>query len=205
MKKLNIKHQVNYLIFILIFISISSCQVCRFVFYNFADINDHKKFQSRILKADTIKYHFLTTDFGKFPKTLNNVEFNKFLEENKTVAFLIIKNDTVQYEKYFKGYNYASIVPSFSMAKSITSILVGCAIDEGLIKSVDEPITVYIPELEIAYLSRLSVNHVSKVAAQYIYFMQKGYLKTINDPRKEFLKLIWLEMVTYLCSKIANP
>ena len=33
------------------------------------------------------------------------------------------------------------------MAKSVTSILIGCAIDEGLIKSVDEPITNYIPEL----------------------------------------------------------
>lgn len=179
MKKLNIKYQVRYLIYISIFISISSCQVGRFVFYNFADIHDHEKFQSRILKADTIKYHFLTTDFGKFPKTLNNVEFNKFLEKNKTVAFLIIKNDTVQYEKYFKGYNYASIVPSFSMAKSITSILVGCAIDERLIKSVDEPITVYIPELEKNGFGKVTIKHLLQMTSGIKF--NESYINPFGD------------------------
>jgi hypothetical protein len=53
-----------------------------------------------------------------------------------------------RYEKYFKGYNQESIIPSFSMAKSVTSILIGCAIDDGLIKSIEEPITNYIPEMK---------------------------------------------------------
>ena len=77
-------------------------------------------------------------------------EFEQLLEESKTVAFLIIKNDTIQYEKYWGKYDESSIVPSFSMAKSITSILIGCAIDDKLIKSVNEPITNYIPELRIS-------------------------------------------------------
>lgn len=78
-------------------------------------------------------------------------------------------------------------------------------IKKRLLESMQEGLSFYIPELQIAYLARPSVNHVSKVAAQYLYFMKKGFLKTISDPRKDFLKLIWLEMVTYLCSKIANP
>ncbi len=74
-----------------------------------------------------------------------------------------------------------------------------------ILESCQEGHSFYIPELQIAYLSRASVNHVSKVAAQYIYFLQKGFSKTIADPKKDFLKAIWLEMVTYLCTKIANP
>ena len=79
------------------------------------------------------------------------------------------------------------------------------AIKKRLLENVQEGLSFYVPELQIAYVARPSVNHVSKVAAQYLYFMKKGFLKTISDPRKDFLKLIWLEMVTYLCSKIANP
>ena len=134
---------------------LTSCQLGRFVFYNFADIKDHKKFQSRPLTADTSSFNFQSINNGKFPKQLNDIPFDKYLADNKTVAFLIIKNDTIQYEKYFKGYDKESIVPSFSMAKSVTSILIGCAIDEGLIKSVDEPITnnnfiVIVPEFSEA-------------------------------------------------------
>jgi CubicO group peptidase (beta-lactamase class C family) len=51
------------------------------------------------------------------------------------------------YERYFNGYDETSVNTSFSMAKSFASALVGIAIDEGHIKSVDEPITNYIPEL----------------------------------------------------------
>jgi CubicO group peptidase (beta-lactamase class C family) len=51
------------------------------------------------------------------------------------------------YERYFNGYDESSQQTSFSMAKSFASALVGIAIDEGHIKSIDEPITNYIPEL----------------------------------------------------------
>lgn len=79
------------------------------------------------------------------------------------------------------------------------------ALRKRILDSIQDGQSFYIPELQIGYLSRLSVNHVARVAAQYIYFLQKGYLKSIVDPKKDFLKLIWLEMVTYLCSKFANP
>ena len=142
--------KINRLVILLIISStlLTSCQLGRYVFYNFADIKDYSKFPSRLLTANTSPFYFQTTNKGRFPKVLNNIPFDKYLEDNKTVAFLIINNDTIQYEKYFKGYDKQSIVPSFSIAKSVTSILIGCAIDEGLIKSIDEPITNYIPELK---------------------------------------------------------
>ena len=160
-------------------ILLTSCQLGRFVFYNFADIKDHKKFQSRPLTANASSFHFQTTNKGKFPKELNNIPFDKYLEDNKTVAFIIIKNDTIQYEKYFKGYDKESIVPSFSMAKSVTSILIGCAIDEGLIKSVDEPITNYIPELKKNGFDKVTIKHLLQMTSGIKF--NESYVNPFGD------------------------
>lgn len=167
------------LLMIITTILLTSCQLGRFVFYNFADIKDHKKFQSRPLTADTSPFNFQTTNKGKFPKELNNISFDKYLEDNKTVAFLIIKNDTVQYEKYFKGYDKESIIPSFSMAKSVTSILIGCAIDEGLIKSVDEPITNYIPELIKNGFDKVTIKHLLQMTSGIKF--NESYVNPFGD------------------------
>jgi len=74
-------------------------------------------------------------------------DFAKFLEQTDTVAFLVIKDDTLLYEGYFNGYDHNSTVTSFSIAKSFVSALVGIAISDGYISGVDDPITKYVPEL----------------------------------------------------------
>lgn len=154
---------------LIVLMGLSSCKLGRFVVYNFADIKDYKKFPSRPLLSNDTKFKFYSTRHGKYPDTLKMantpVSFDRILEDNKTVAFLIIKNDTIQYEKYFKGYNQESIIPSFSMAKSVTSILIGCAIDDGLIKSVEEPITNYIPELKKNGFDKVSIKHVLQMTS----------------------------------------
>jgi CubicO group peptidase (beta-lactamase class C family) len=167
------------LLMIITSILLTSCQLGRFVFYNFADIKDHKKFKSRPLTANASSFNFQTTNKGKFPKELNNIPFDKYLEDNKTVAFLIIKNDTIQYEKYFKGYDKESIVPSFSMAKSVTSILIGCAIDEGLIKSVDEPIINYIPELKKNGFDKVTIKHLLQMTSGIKF--NESYINPFGD------------------------
>jgi CubicO group peptidase (beta-lactamase class C family) len=76
------------------------------------------------------------------------INLDKFLASTGTTAFIVIEDDKVLYEKYFNGYQRDSIGTSFSIAKSITSALIGIAIDEGLIANVDDPVTKYIPELK---------------------------------------------------------
>ncbi|MCA9735411.1 MAG: serine hydrolase [Deferribacteres bacterium] len=78
-------------------------------------------------------------------KQIKNLD--AFLLHTQTTSFIIIQNDTIRYEKYFNGHNRESIATSFSVAKSFVSTLVGKAIEEGYIKSVNDPITKYIPEL----------------------------------------------------------
>jgi CubicO group peptidase (beta-lactamase class C family) len=92
-------------------------------------------------------------------------DFDRYLEDSKTVAFLVIQNDTIKYENYFNKYNQSSVSSSFSMAKSILSILIGIAIDDGLIKSVNEPITNYIPELKKNGFDKVTIEHLLQMTS----------------------------------------
>ena len=154
--------------FILILL-ISSCKVGRFIIYNFADIDDFKKFPNRTIDKGTTTFQFNTAVKGRVPKSIaikdKEYPFENYLENNNTVAFLVIKNDTIQYEKYWDRYNASSIIPSFSMAKSITSILIGCAIDDKLISSVNEPVTNYIPELKKNGFDKVTIEHLLQMTS----------------------------------------
>jgi CubicO group peptidase (beta-lactamase class C family) len=70
-----------------------------------------------------------------------------FLRRTETLAFLVVHDDRMVYERYFGGADRRTLQTSFSVAKSFVSTLVGIAIDEGLIHSVSDPVTEYVPEL----------------------------------------------------------
>lgn len=133
--------------------------------YNFADIKDYKKFPNREIqnKSNTI-FNFPISN-QNFDLNLIKNDFDEYVSKNKTVAFLVIHNDTIKYEKYYNKYNEASIVPSFSMAKSFTSILIGCAIDDKLITSIKEPITNYIPELKKNDFQKVTIEHLLQMTS----------------------------------------
>ena len=72
---------------------------------------------------------------------------DEFLRETDTLAFLVVHEDRLVHERYFDGATRESLQTSFSAAKSFVSTLVGIAIDEGLIGSIEDPVTDYLPEL----------------------------------------------------------
>ncbi|MBK5212702.1 MAG: serine hydrolase [Flavobacteriaceae bacterium] len=112
--------------------------------HNTAYIDDFKFFETEKIPA--------STDPQPWPihKDYNTVEATKSLSEMNdtlgTVAFLIIKNDSIWFEKYFDGFGKNSQTNSFSMAKSVTSALLGKAIDDGFIKSLDQPVGDFYPQ-----------------------------------------------------------
>jgi CubicO group peptidase (beta-lactamase class C family) len=133
---------------------LNACHVGRFFYWNFADADDYKKFASAPVAADTVNFEFSKSAKPFAPQIpslwqqkYNAGDFAGFLHENHTLAFLIIRNDTILYEQYFDGTDSSSIMPSFSISKSFVSALVGIAMAEGFIKSVDQPVTDFIPEL----------------------------------------------------------
>lgn len=173
----------NIALAIILLATLPSCTVGRFAYYNFANITDHKIFPSRTAENDSVKFYYHTALNAKAPRkaTVNGkeVSFGEFLEDRKTVAFLIIKNDSIQYEQYFNGYGQESVVASFSMAKSVTSILIGCALDDGLIKSVDEPVVNYIPELKERGLEDVTIKHLLQMTSGIKF--NESYVNPFGD------------------------
>jgi CubicO group peptidase (beta-lactamase class C family) len=73
---------------------------------------------------------------------------NDLLVQTDTQAFIVVRDNQVIYERYLNGTSRDTLHTSFSMAKSITSALIGIAIDEGKIKSLNDPLIKYVPELK---------------------------------------------------------
>jgi CubicO group peptidase (beta-lactamase class C family) len=93
-------------------------------------------------------------------KNLNKTQLNEF-EKYQTTSFLIIKNDSIIHEQYWENFDCKTRSNSFSMAKTIVSILVGAAIKEGKIKNVDEPASNYIPEFKLdPKKSKITIKHI---------------------------------------------
>lgn len=169
---------------------LSSCHVGRFVVYNFAGINDYKKFPKGNIAKPVQAFYFYQGNEGniRLPKsgTMKNktLSFDELLVRSGTVAFLVIKNDSIYYEKYFKKYDRESVVASFSMAKSYVSALLGIAIAEGYIKGVDEPIVHYIPELDKNKFGNVTIEHVLNMQSG-IYF-NESYFNPFGDVAKYY-------------------
>ena len=144
---------------------LTSCHVGRFFVYNFANISDYKKFKNvNIEKADQPFYFEYSSKGVGIDIPSHNIKSEADLEafnvEHKTVAFLIIKDDSVHYEWYANKYDSSSILTSFSMSKSYISALIGIAIEEGHIKSVKDPITDYIRSFKNEGFDKITIEHV---------------------------------------------
>lgn len=157
------KYALPALLLLLVFTS--SCHIARFVYYNVADLNDYRKFPQKPVANTGQTFHFtelntiLTVALPqKFTTEENN--FEKFLTDHQTVAYLIIRNDSILYENYFDDYTRESVIPSFSVAKTFVSALMGIAIEEGYIKSVHQPITNYLPELKNPGLEKVTIENL---------------------------------------------
>jgi CubicO group peptidase (beta-lactamase class C family) len=144
---------------------LSSCQVGRYIKWNFADINDFKKFPADTIRTSPPFYYFKYTDTCfkvTLPETFKSNEgtigFEDFLESNHSKAFLIIRNDSVIFEKYFDNYEHTTLFPGFSITKSFLSAMVGLAIEEGYIKSIDQPVTDFLPELKDKKFRKVTIE-----------------------------------------------
>ncbi len=149
----------TYLFLVLLFISLSSCNVYKSLRYGgIPSQNDYTHFPQRIVQNEGPSFYFKYPSkdlgFGKSIGLVNkdfnstNVSLDSLVQLHNTLSFLIIRNDTLVYEHYKKGYNSNSMVSSFSMVKPFLSTLIGIAIDEGKIKSENDFLVDYLPEFK---------------------------------------------------------
>ena len=128
-----------------------------------ADITDYKYFENiEIAKSSAPQKWPIHKSYNKIPQTekLKNLH-----QEFGTVAFLIIKNDSIWHEKYFSGYNKDSHSNSFSMAKSIVSATMGKAIEKGFFKSTNDKVGDYISGYNNGFSSELTIGDLSSMSS----------------------------------------
>jgi len=149
--------------------------VYRTVVYNHSGIDDYRIFPRRRLTAAPLPFRFregghkgnapLPVSFG----SRHDVPLSELLTSTGTVAFLMVKNDAIMFEQYLEGFDRATPSLSFSMAKSFLSVLVGCAIADGYLKSVDQPVTDFVPELREKGFASVTLKHLLQMTSGIDY------------------------------------
>lgn len=127
-----------------------------------AYLEDYKEFPNRKIKKGTAQPWNVTDDYNQIPST---PLLNKTHKELQTVAYLIIKNDSIFHESYFDGFDKNSKTNSFSVAKSVITMALGKAIEEGKIKSLDQKVIDFFPELKGKFANEVTVGDLSSMAS----------------------------------------
>lgn len=162
-------------------------------------IDQYAIFENRIVRAgDPVPWE-LSPEYNQadIPEKLLP-EFERY----GTVAFVVIRDNRLLFESYRDGYSASSLSNSFSMAKSIVALAVGCAIDEGRISSVDQPVSDFIPEFAGFDGEVLTIRHLLTMSAGVDF--QEAY----TSPFSPTTKLYYgndLAKVTFNMKENAKP
>ncbi|MBP8783788.1 MAG: serine hydrolase [Paludibacter sp.] len=116
--------------------------VHRALIYQLPKIHHYQIFENREVKANDPKPWEMAENAHE---NLIAAQYVEDFARYESVAFLVIKNNRIISEQYWDDYGPQSLSNSFSMSKSIVSLLVGCAISDGFIKSVDQPVSDFLP------------------------------------------------------------
>jgi CubicO group peptidase (beta-lactamase class C family) len=132
-------------------VSIQRSTMARAMVWMEADVGDQHRFPSRAIPAGKVASALpagteLDLD-AAMAGVAGEADFDRFLRANDTLAFVVVHEDRLVYERYFGGSDRRTLQTSFSVAKSVLSTAIGLAVDEELIGSIEDPVTEYVPEL----------------------------------------------------------
>lgn len=159
----------------------TSCVVSRAILYGDASVDDYRAFeQENIAKGD---YTFRFSELAESERMLDTMRFewmhfgrgeiaHMTIDEAiapsvDNAAIIIIHRDTILYERYFGEWSKNTQSQIFSVTKTITAMLCGVALTEGYIRSVEDSVTDYIPELKQAdpMFEELKIKHLLDMTA----------------------------------------
>ncbi|MEM1231954.1 MAG: serine hydrolase [Pseudomonadota bacterium] len=102
----------------------------------------------------------LSIELGADTRTLD-----EYFEQQNTAGLVVVKDGAIVYERYALGNDQDSRWVSFSVAKSLVSLLYGVAVKDGLIRSLDDPVTDYLPALKNSAYSTATIRHLLQMAS----------------------------------------
>jgi CubicO group peptidase (beta-lactamase class C family) len=148
-------------------LNLDTSSVARAIAWKDADVDDYTRFPSRPIRAGS--HPWVLGRRTEAPSALEEVwtpngpvNRRALLETTGTAAFIVLQGDEIVVEEYYNGSSREAIQTSFSVAKSFMSSLFGIAVDQGLIDSLAEPITSYLPELaeRDERFQRIAIRHL---------------------------------------------
>jgi CubicO group peptidase (beta-lactamase class C family) len=130
---------------------------------NSATIDDAMFFDTHVIEAaQQPKEWDLHRNYNKAPLS---PELKITLEQIQTVSFLVIQNDSILSENYWDNYSENSQTNSFSMAKSITTMLAQIAIQKGMLQGWNQKVKTILPEIKGAHADELELWHLSTMSS----------------------------------------
>jgi CubicO group peptidase (beta-lactamase class C family) len=129
-------------------------------------------------------------------------EYLPQFERYGTVAFVVIKDGKLLFESYWEDYSPQSLSNSFSMAKSIVSLAIGCAVDDGFITSIDQPVSDFFPEFGAFDGTPLTLRHLLTMSAGM------DFTEAYSSPFSPTTKLYYgndLHAITFGMKQIETP
>lgn len=128
---------------------------------NFSEVSKSFKYRRTVNKSN----NKLEMPFYENPPINLLKKAENFMNKNPVMALLIIKDGKRVLEKYQYARNRTHRFRSFSMAKSITAMLTGIAIDKGFIKSIDDPVGKYWPEIKDSVYGDISIKNLLRMSS----------------------------------------
>lgn len=125
-------------------------------------IDQYPIFENRVIKAENPQPWKLSDAYNKMH--IDSAYLNDF-DAHGTVAFVVIQDTAVVFEQYWEDYTQQTLSNSFSMAKSIVSLAVGCAIDDGFIQSPEQPVSDFFPEFNTFEGNKLTIRNLLSMSA----------------------------------------
>ena len=149
--------------------------------YTTAFIDDYSFFDNSVVASKDSKAWPLHKDYNKIPATEKLIKLH---ESQGTVAYVIIKNDSLIYEAYYDNYSENSKSNSFSMAKSYVCGLLGKAIMEGYIENLEQPVGDFFPQYLEGLSSKVTVGDLASMASGSSW--KENYYWPINITAKAY-------------------
>jgi CubicO group peptidase (beta-lactamase class C family) len=151
--------------------------VLRITILNFPDTNDYKKYPAKTIAHAENYFSFskgeklsidteVTYTFSSENTTKNLI---KLLEDTETTSLIVIKDDKIVFEEYYHGYRRSTPHILYSVSKTIVSALIGIAVNDRFISSIDEPIEKYVHELIGKEEGKVTIKQLLTMASGYNY------------------------------------
>jgi CubicO group peptidase (beta-lactamase class C family) len=147
----------------------------RLIRHGTTTIDDFRHYPGRDLPPSGSPFRFAERTDGRFVPDVVEIaargrqRLEEVLSASETIAFLIVKDDTILLEHYAGGHAADSPSQYFSVSKSITSALVGAAIDDGFIRSSDQQVVDFVPEFTGRGFDRLTIGHLLTMTSGISY------------------------------------